>query len=252
MKMYRNSLKIAAVLACAVLVSVGVPSAEGDIVIPCRESFDPQSATDLHKASNRGDAARIKELIGAGFDVDNSEEICRSHAQGLHCQPTPLHLAVRSGNIDAVKALLDAGFDVDAKYRTTYERYEKIHKQQGAVAVEEFAILNCLSNIGTPLLSAADGRNWVLMEEGLKRQSRLTKLLLESGADPNYPSVNPYRSPLLWILGLLLATPPNMDAARLLLEHGADPKAAFEYTKVRNDKEALELLAPFCRDSGRC
>ena len=144
MKMYRNFLKIAAVLACAVLFSVGVPLAEGDIVPTCRESFDPQSATDLHKAANRGDAARIKELIGAGFDVDNSEEICRSHTQGLHCQPTPLHLAVRSGNIDAVKALLDAGFDVDAKYKMTYERYEKIYKQQETVQenvpVEELSI----------------------------------------------------------------------------------------------------------------
>ena len=263
MKMYRNSLKIAAVLACAVLFSVIASPAEGDST--CSNSLNQQSATALHEAASRGDAVRIKELIGAGFDVDNSEEICRSHAQGLHCQPTPLHLAVCSGNIDAVKALLDAGFDVDAKYKMTYERYEKIYKQQGTGAVEEPSILLYLSKIahhyyqrstaGTTCCLARRGLKPLSTEEGLKLQSRLIELLLESGADPNYPSFSPlYRPPLLWILGPQWdrEKPLNMDTARLLLEHGADPKVAFEYAKERNDKEALELLAPFCRDSGRC
>ena len=235
MRIPRNTAKIGVVLTCTVLFNIAAPPVvrSSFTCASYSSSFDQRSHTALHEAAESGDAARIKHLLNTDFDVDNVEEICRKYGDDFHCRPTPLHIAVRSalhsGKIEAVKALLDAGFDVDAKYKMTYERYEKQWEaSSGDTKLQLYIILSCLYKIGTPLFSAAERpqETWIdtTMEAFLKRQYRLIDFLLKSGADPSYP-VDPLQTyPYLFspLYNVLLWR--NEDAARLLLKHGADPK----------------------------
>ena len=68
------------------------------------DEYDPlRTFTDLHYSASIGDAAKVRELILRGSDVnafDNGK--------------TPLHYAVQDGHIDVAKILIEAGADVNA------------------------------------------------------------------------------------------------------------------------------------------
>lgn len=67
-------------------------------------AYDPLSTfTELHYAASIGDAAKVRELIRQGSDVnafDNGK--------------TPLHYAVDDGHLDVARELIEAGADVNA------------------------------------------------------------------------------------------------------------------------------------------
>lgn len=246
--MNKTTTRVSVMLVAAISL-FGISPKPAIPSLVCVRSFDQPSATALHEAAKRGDAARIKHLIRIGsVDVDHSQKICGYSARGLSCRLTPLHLAVRSGSIEAVKALLDAGFDVDAKYKMAHQMANEIPNP-----LEQFNLRRCLSKIGAPLLSAAHLQNVLLY--GPEYQFRLIKLLLKAGAEPNnYTTPSSYHTqiPLFWVLPVNPVKARNIDAARLLLESGADPKRVFEIAISTNNKEVLEIIYPFCRTSGRC
>lgn len=65
---------------------------------------DRAGRTPLHYAALNGDAARVLELVDAGYDVNESD------ANGF----TPLHFAAQSHAPDATRVLLERGADIDA------------------------------------------------------------------------------------------------------------------------------------------
>lgn len=224
---------------CSLVILCAVDQASTQGLV-CTDTIDQESVN----AIKHGDNARIARLL---------TEMCRSQDRHLRCQPTLLHLVVRSGDIEVVKFLLDEGFDVDANHERAYERYTQQYP----------LFLSCLNRIGTPLSSAADQEKWRVPhvmspkwrhmsgESRLELQSRLIELLLKSGADLNPTGVMmPPLVSLLWASQSKAMR--NIDAIRILLQYGADPKIAFKFARDRNDKELLEVVHSFCRNSGRC
>ncbi len=60
---------------------------------------------DLHFSAQERDVQRVKELLGAGFPVNQFDELGK----------TALHYAAENENIEIMQILLDAGADVNAQ-----------------------------------------------------------------------------------------------------------------------------------------
>jgi len=65
---------------------------------------DRAGRTPLHYAALEGDAARVLDLIEAGYDVNEPD------ANGF----TPLHFAAQSHVLDVTRVLLERGANIDA------------------------------------------------------------------------------------------------------------------------------------------
>lgn len=75
-----------------------------------RSDEDSERSQPLMAAVTKGDAARVRELLAGGADVDARFPV----VNGFNDAHTPLLVAARDGHTDCVRALLDAGANVNA------------------------------------------------------------------------------------------------------------------------------------------
>ena len=152
--------------------------------------------TPLHEASNRGWAAGVDELIGAGADVD------AAMADGW----TALHSAAQTGDLDLLESLLAAGaradtrndgdktpLDVAARWGHAAAVRRLLHEdgQTATPAALEMAanhghteVVRILLEAG--MLSEDDGKGLVVAAQ--TGHFAVVSMLLDAGADPSRAS----------------------------------------------------------------
>ncbi len=197
--------------------------------------------TPLFMAAKNGSAPLLKLMLDAKADVNTTD------ANGT----TPLMLAAASGNADAVKLLLDRGADVNARDITNGQTAVMFAAAAGRVEVIKAlnargADVNVITKVspiismnerykqasegkGTRGITSEGGRSDVAAMGGMTalhfaaREGQLDALreLVAGGADVNKVSTNDGMSPLVSAI-----INGHFDAARFLLEHGANPKLA--------------------------
>ena len=165
---------------------------------------------------------------------------------------TPLLYAARDGRLDPAKILVDAGAELEkADANGITPLLMAISNNQVQVArflIDRGAKINVSDWYGrTPLWTAVEVRNMDFdngsFENGIDREPLLDlmKVLLERGADPNPRTKEsiPIRRFMLRVTGTLewvdftgqtpflrAAYSADLEAMKLLLEHGANPKIA--------------------------
>jgi ankyrin repeat protein len=188
--------------------------------------------TPLATAATVGDTALVALLLEAGASANTV----------MPEGDTALMLAARSGNIRTVELLLDAGAAIDAR-----DEWHGETALMWAAGENHAPIVDLLLERGADVALVSTEFTWndvkqtgvasVLPRGGLSallhaaRQDALeaAAVLLQHGADPN--SKDPRGLSAIRIA----ITNNNLDLAKLLLEHGADPNegALVEVVKLR-------------------
>ena len=169
-------------------------------------SYSLAKAGVLHQAARECDETRMRQLLSERPVLNERDEA------GL----TPLHVAIDSRQVVCVGLLVEAGADRlarDGKGRTPFGAAGEITEQRIQGAVHRLLL-------GNPLVEAsseepAGPMPWSLEYSVLHRQTELTKMLLQLGADPNAPGKRGSR-PLADA-----ALKGDAEGARLLLNAGA-------------------------------
>lgn len=205
--------------------------------------------TALHVATSEQNISMVRLLVKLKADVN---------AQGSS-QETPLHVAAYYGDIDLFKMLLDAGADPKAG-RFDSEKPIHVAVMAGSVDVVDELIKRDSSQLKiegrerrTAFIRAAIDNKKAVMDVLLKHGDDINQLnpisghgalhiaaqknktamidfLIEKGANVDLLSGNEMTS-----LGFCIAkTPPLLEAAEVLLKHGADLNAG--------DPTALQLF----------
>jgi 7,8-dihydropterin-6-yl-methyl-4-(beta-D-ribofuranosyl)aminobenzene 5'-phosphate synthase len=185
-------------------------------------------ATDVHRAANEGDLAKLKMLIEENSALANAKN---------EEQETPLHSAVSGGHVDIVEFLIAAGADIDAQdsqkrtplHLACYDGHRDIAEKlisHGANLEARFA------NGTTPLFWTVPGGH-----------TEVFKLLVKKGADIDVQTEN--GANLLHSVAMY----GQKDMAKILIEKGADVNrrsddgtAPVNYAAARGHKDVLELL----------
>jgi uncharacterized protein len=132
------------------------------------EKRDAAGALTLREAAATGTLYRLKALLEAGADVEESDE----HGQ------TPLMFAVTAGHVELVKMLCAAGANVHA-----------VRGEDGgdlwtcAFARPDAEIMRCLIEHGLSPDQTRKSGPALLLTFGLHRPAEILKLLLDNGAD---------------------------------------------------------------------
>jgi uncharacterized protein len=186
----------------------------------------------LAQAATVGDAAMIDLLLQAGADPNGA----------LPEGDTPLMLAARSGSVDAVRSLLDAGARVDAR-----DDWHGETALSWAAGENHPDVVRLLAERGADIGAVSKAFDWTgLTQTGVASQLprggltallhaaredalEAARVLLELGADPN--AVDPQGLSVLRVA----ITNDNLDLAKLLIDHGADVDdgALVEAVKLR-------------------
>jgi ankyrin repeat protein len=85
---------------------------------------------DLHFYAQEGEVQRVKELLEAGFNVNQFDELGK----------TALHYAAEAENIEIIQILLDAGADVNA-YNESVAGNTPLRDVAGSCSLEVAKIL---------------------------------------------------------------------------------------------------------------
>jgi ankyrin repeat protein len=254
--------------------------------------------TALMWAASEGHPAAVKLLIERGADVkarsnfvaaangrgfegrtpaaDNSGRKVEEFASGWL---TPLMLAAREGDLESARLLLAAGADVnavagDGKNALSLAIFNGNYDLASALVDAKADVNNVDTQRFTPLFWAVDRRNmetapnfpWMVTQDPLP----LIKQLLDAGANPNALVNNTPRarmragSPRIVFATALMraAFSGDLELAKLLLSHGADPKVISSdgetmveaaaglgfiqgYSKGRSPEERLEVVKLF-------
>ena len=230
--------------------------ANGALVDPI-ESWRGQ--TPLMWAAAEGHADAIRVLAEAGADVNARSSIVQWERQRT-AEPrdkwlppgglTPLLFAARDGRVEGARALLDAGADVNVvdpdRHTALIIALINGHFDVARLLIERGADVNMQDKVGrTALYAAVDGHTAPASNRPAPRETddetsslEVIRLLLAKGASVDAPlrAQAPYRTKLDrggdGVLGI--GTTPLIRAAksadvpviRLLLEHGANAKAA--------------------------
>ncbi len=163
------------------------------------------TAGELHEAARICFADRMRELLSQNPSVNQVDEDGR----------TPLHVAVDGQQIACVGLLLEAGADRevrDEKGRTAYGAADQLVDRRARATIRQY--LDAKSgpkSSQTPMGPTP----WSLEYAVLRRQTAVTKMLLEMGADPNKAGTNG-TTPLADA-----ALKGDLAAVRLLLDAGA-------------------------------
>jgi len=189
--------------------------------------------TPLHMAAKNGNSAMIDLLLKAGADVQAATTT----------GTTPLMNAAASGHSEAVRLLLDHGADPNAKdvnqgqtalmFAAALNRADVVR-----VLAARGARLNVSSLVPDPYNIRKDApatESTKLRGKGVLELGGMTALqfaardgqmaaiqaLLDAGADVNIPTASDHATTLT-----IAIINGHFDIAKLLLDHGADPKPA--------------------------
>ena len=158
-------------------------------------------ASEIVTASQRGDVARVRELLAAGGNANDVDPDTGRSA---------LHFAARENRSEVVAVLLDSKADINATDRTGKTPLTMAAENSAVDAtkllIERGADLNKRDQIGgTPL-------TWACGLGG----APTVKLLIDSGADLSIVDVNGL-TPLIWAAGI-----GKPESVKLLLERKPD------------------------------
>jgi ankyrin repeat protein len=165
-------------------------------------------AGELHQAARVCDADRMRQLLLQHPSLNETDE------NGM----TPLHIAIDSRHKACVWLLLEARADRNARDRqgrTPFDAAEKISDP-----LDRAATVYMLRNFSLEMPRERTGpMPWSLEYSAMQRQTNVTKMLLEMGADPNATGTGG-TTPLADA-----ALKGDLDGVRVLLAHGARPNA---------------------------
>ena len=153
-------------------------------------------------------------------------------------QETPLTSASKRGDAELVEILIEAGADVHAGGRPPLDWAS----EEGNAET-----LACLLKHGAG--NNRDHLNGALVNATMRGPTEAVRLLLEHGADPNAsPRIGPFGH-LTPLMGAAYSATTGADAAKLLLQKGADAKAknssgatALSLAKKAGHADVIELL----------
>ena len=189
-------------------------------------------------AVRKGDMPTVKTLLNAGVDV-NEKRIDSA---------TPLLVAVINGHEDLVDLLLEKGADPNAEGGSTALSVQGMKARPQRITLKTPSYREQLRDVGTeggngannswgrPLQAAVHVANWHISDEFISvniDRLRVIKSLLKHGADVNgrNSDMEPrwsgarYRRRQVGSTAFLFAAKSNdIEAMKLLLENGADPK----------------------------
>ena len=194
--------------------------------------------TPLLFAVRRGDMASVNVLLKAGADVNEKRPDYAS----------PLLVAIINGHEDLVDLLLEKGADPNAEGGSTQLTVPGMRARAQKIELKTPAYREQLRDIGTeggngqnnswgrPLQAAVHVANWHVSDEFISvniDRLRVIKSLIKHGADVNGRNTDMeprwsgarYRRRLVGATAFLFAAKANdIEAMRLLIENGADPK----------------------------
>jgi ankyrin repeat protein len=201
--------------------------------------------TPLMSAASAGDAARVRELIAAGANVNQPRGL--RLASGIRIEgdtrsnsETALMFAIDSGNLESIRALLDAGARVDGQGSGGNEVWSRLDRRLDAPnAVEVLRLLLSrspripLDQATSMLHTAMSGANETVVSIVLDHVDNpmiaycFTELPLD---DAHFPSMMALLEKRIGApkgraleCGLQADTPLKLQ---YFLEHGADPNHA--------------------------
>jgi beta-lactamase regulating signal transducer with metallopeptidase domain len=128
-----------------------------------------RTETSLYRAANRGDIARMTELIDLGADVNAI----------IHGDGSPLIAAARSGHLAAVRLLLDRGANLNLAVEGDGNPLI-MAAREGHVEV-----VKLLLDRGALIDQVVPSDETALIQASGQGRSAVVKLLLERRADPN-------------------------------------------------------------------
>ena len=163
------------------------------------DASEPDGTTALHRAVHRDDLGMVELLIGAGADVNLTNDY------GV----TPLSLACTNGSAAVVARLLDAG--ADPEVRTEGETALMTAVRTGSVNVVELLIAH---GADAGAMELASGQT-LLMTAAAEMHPSLVRLLLARGADVHARSLVGF-TPLLFAVRA-----GDLESVRLLIAAGA-------------------------------
>ena len=127
----------------------------------------------LHLASERGHAAVVVALVGAGVPIEASTRI------GAY---TPLHLAARRGSGEIVRALLEAGADPNRVTNTS--GVTALHLAAGAVGGLDAVHALLQAGADPNAVEVSAGQTPLMFAAAANRAATIGRLV-EGGADPS-------------------------------------------------------------------
>lgn len=158
-------------------------------------------ASEIVTASQRGDAARVRELLAAGGNANDVDPDTGRSA---------LHFAARENRAEVVAILIDSKADINATDRTGKTPLTMAAENSAVDAtkllIERGADLNKRDQIGGTPLTWACGLG----------TAPTVKLLIDSGADLSVVDINGL-TPLIWAAGI-----GKPESVKLILERKPD------------------------------
>ena len=190
-------------------------------------------------AVRKGDMRSVKALLAAGVDVNEKR----------YDLATPLLVAIINGHEDIVDLLLEKGADPNAEGGSTDLSVQGSRARPIKITLKTPSYREQLRDVGTeggngannswgrPLQAAIHVANWHVSDEFIAvniDRMRVIKSLIKHGADVNARNTDMeprwsgarYRRRQVGLTPFLAAArQADIEVMRLLLEHGADPKA---------------------------